>query len=314
MQNIEIEIQNVKSFINKLPKLEILNVGGNRESNAGFEGFSKMVYNIVFESLKPIYIPPEVIDLIIQSCIINTNPFLIKSTLNTFCQVSKDWYDIANDYLDNLEVNCLRFAKDSYLHLNYVGEKLTNNYTVEFWLKKEEFDKSYPSMSILNDPFCAFKLEQFSNKMTVGFTKYHSYDKSFKTQLKSKWTHIAFSCSKSEVLSLYINGELKETMKQKNLSFHCPIGWIGGEGNQNGGANLDDLIYGFKGDILEFKVWNVERTGKEILNEMYHVYPKHKNLQFYMMFADGQIYDYCSKNEMKNYKNIEEIKLKLKDF
>eukprot|EP01080_Neovahlkampfia_damariscottae_P011947 gene11947-5348_t len=150
-----------------------------------------MVYDIVSGVIKPIYIPPDVVDLIIGSSIINTNPLLIKNTLQNMLKYPK------------IEVKSLRFNKDSYINLNYTGEKLSSNYTIEFWLKKDQYDPSYPSMSILNDQFCALKLEQYSKRKNIGLTKYSKYDKIFNCELENKWTHITFSCSKDASILNY---------------------------------------------------------------------------------------------------------------
>jgi hypothetical protein len=310
---MDVEISKIKEFLGKIDHKIFLCVSGHCESKGGFKTFSNLVYSIMYDILKPIYIPIDVVALVIESLIINTNPLLIKSMLQEFSLVSKDWYEVCKQYME-FEFKYLHFNPKSYIDLQYTGKKLVRDWTIEFWLKKGSTNN--PSMSILNNPSGAFKLEQYSDTKLVGITLYGQYDEIFDIKLdKTKWNHVVFSSSKSGILTLYIDGEITGTIKPDRLeNFECPLGWIGGEGTGlNGKIDFSKVGYGFVGDILEFKVWNVERTNKEIKDEMYHVYPKHKNLVLYMMFSDGKIFDYCSKNEMQ-FDGIEEISIKLKDF
>jgi hypothetical protein len=303
---LDVFVTKIKEFLSEIDHIIQLNVTGHPESKGGFEGYSNLIYSILYDVLKPIYIPIDVISLVIESSIINTNPLLVKSMLHNYAMISKDWNEVCKGYMQS-EFKYLHFNPQSYIDLQYTGNKLLNNWTIEFWLKKESTKD--PSMSILNNTSGAFKLEQFPSQKVVGITLYHYYDEIFQVKLKEKWSHVVFSSSKLGKLSLYIDGKLSGELGTDHLeNFECPLGWIGGEGN-----DFKDLRYGFVGDILEFKVWNVERTPTEIKNEMFHVYPKHKNLILYMMFSDGKVYDYCSKNEMQ-FDGIEEKSIKLKKF
>jgi hypothetical protein len=310
---VDVEVSKIKEFLSEINQTIELNVSGHTESKCGFKRYPTLVYDILYDVLKPIYIPIDVISLVIESSIINTNPLLVKSMLHNYAMISKDWNEVCKEYMQ-FEFKYLHFNPQSYIDLQYTGNKLVNNWTIEFWLKKES--TSNPSMSILNNLLGAFKLEQFPSQKVVGITLYHYYDEQFQTQLNENWNHVVFSSSKSGKLSLYINGDLKGVLDTNHLeNFECPLGWIGGEGSKgsDGKVDFNQLRYGFVGDILEFKVWNTQRTNQEIKDEMFHVYPKHKNLILYMMFSDGKIYDYCSKNEME-FDGIEEKSVKLKDF
>jgi hypothetical protein len=94
---IDVEAEKIKNFLREIETAKALNVAGHRKSKSGFKSYSDLVNTIMFEVLKLICM--EVISLIIESSVINTNPFLVKSMLQNYSRISKDWNNVCMKYM-----------------------------------------------------------------------------------------------------------------------------------------------------------------------------------------------------------------------
>ncbi len=110
------------------------------------------------------------------------------------------------------------------------------------------------------------------------------------TQMNSKmefkvstWYHLAFVCT-GNTLSLYVNGQLDNSMTMPGKTV-----FLGVDGCQMG--NTDYLRANVM--VSEFRLWNVARSQREILNNMYVINPKTEGLFAYFKFNEGQGNDFA---------------------
>jgi hypothetical protein len=78
-----------------------------------------------------------------------------------------------------------------------------NNWTIEFWLKKEDIE--ILSMSIINDTKRFFKHDQFPKRKTIGSPNTETMTKIFQTFYK--WTHVVLTSSKENDSKIYLDGK-----------------------------------------------------------------------------------------------------------
>lgn len=129
----------------------------------------------------------------------------------------------------------------------HIGQPdVEGEWTASFWVKREASGAA--AAKLLDSPKASLRLEQLNTNGKVGITKYGSGDYSFNyTAPAGQWVHLAF-VGKPSGTSLYVNGELKETIGQ---SIALPLKTIGS--NQ----------LSFKGSLDEVKLFNkaLDETG-----------------------------------------------------
>ncbi len=94
-----------------------------------------------------------------------------------------------------------------------------------------------------------------------------------------KWTHLAFTQSSDNTVKIYIDAELK-------ASFTVVAGALDFSSNFYIGKSYNDSRW-WPGMMTEVRLWSVERTQSELLENMYQVDPETPGLVAYWRFDEG---------------------------
>ncbi len=156
---------------------------------------------------------------------------------------------------------------DDHVDLGDVLDISSLPYTKEAWVYWKGSSNAYSEI-ITKDVVQAFAITN-SNKLHANFGNGSTWGSGLNSTTSiplNKWTHVAVTRDANGVVKLYINGILDASTA--TLSFNGSTSGVTLIGSKRWSNNTNYENF-FNGAIDNIKVWNVEKTASEIVNNMY---------------------------------------------